>query len=80
MISGHKKLVYYIKMCTVSSLPLCSGRRGAGGGKFQFHILKRGDQKKNKSVEELGLGLKSSCHRYLPGGLTMFLVKKDFVK
>ena len=24
--------------------------------------------------------LKSSCHRYLPGGLTMFLGKKDFVK
>ena len=24
--------------------------------------------------------LKSSCHRYLPGGLAMFLVKKDLCK
>ena len=61
-------------MCTVSS-PL-----SVGGDNFQPQILKRGDQKKNESIEGLWLGLKSSCHKYLPGGLTMFLVKKDFVK
>ena len=50
------------------------------GGQLSVPDFEKGDQKKNESVEGLGLVLKSSCHRYLPGGLTMFLVKKDFVK
>ena len=36
-----------------------------------------GDQQKMSA----GGDLKSSCHEYLPGAaLTMFLVKKDFLK
>ena len=60
----------------------CFGGGGRGGewDNFQSQILKRGDQKKNESVKGLRLGLKTSCNIYLPGGLTMFLVKKDFVK
>ena len=50
------------------------------GDNFQSEILKRagggGDQKKN---ECLGV-FKSLCNRYLLSKLTMFLVKKDFIK
>ena len=48
----------------------------AWGDNLQSQILERVDQKKN---ECLGV-LKSTCHRYLPRGLTMFLIKQDFVK
>ena len=64
-------------MWTLSS-PLSVG--GGGGDNFQSQILKRGDQEENKSIEGLWLDLKSSCHKYLRGGLTRFLVKKDLVK
>ena len=53
--------------CTVSAPFLL-------GDIFQSKILKRGDQKKMNAWGDL----KRYCHRHLPRGLTMFLVKKDF--
>ena len=55
-------------MCTASAPPFY------WGDNFQSETLKTRDTEEN---ECLG-GLKSSCDRYLPGGLSMFLVKKDF--
>ena len=47
-----------------------------GGNNLQSQILKREDQKK---MSVWGV-LKCPCHRCLPGGLTMFLVKKILCK
>ena len=59
---------YYIR-CAQHQLPLSTG-----GDNFQSETLKTRDTEENECLE----GLKSSCDRYLPGGLSMFLVKQDF--
>ena len=51
------------------------GGGGGRGGSLQSQILKKGADRK-KWVP----GGSSLCHSYLPVGLTMFLVKKDFIK
>ena len=65
--------VYYIR-CAEYHPPFLSGEQ------LSVPDFEKGGSEKNESIEGLWLGLKSSCHKYLPGGLTMFLVKKDFVK
>ena len=47
-----------------------------GGDNSQSNILKSGDEKKKNAWGVLN----NSCHRYLPEGLALFLVNKDFVK
>ena len=50
------------------------------GDSLQSQILKRGVEGWGSEKKECLGGRKGSLHRYLPGGgLTMFLLKKDFV-
>ena len=63
-------------MSTVSS-PLSVGR---GGGQVSVPDFEKGGSEKKRERRGVVVGLKSSCHKYLPGGITMFLVKKAFVK
>ena len=48
----------------------------AVGDYFQSHVLKGGGIRKTNALKEL----KGSCQRYFPRWLTIFVVKKDFVK
>ena len=50
----------------------------AGGDNFHPRFWKGGVSKKMSALGEGGL--KSSCHEYLPAGLTMFLAKKKDLK
>ena len=55
-------------MCTVSAPPFY------WRDNFQSETLKTGDTEETECLGDL----KSSCDRYLPGGFSMFLVKKVF--
>ena len=82
VMSFHKKskkkffFVFFFKIVIyqIYSVPapfLFSAR----GDNFQCQILKRAEDQKKMSAWE---DLKSPSHGYLPGRLTMFLVKKGF--
>ena len=47
--------------------------------KQTVQIFKKGVSEENEKTSAWGI-LKSPCHKCMPGGLTMFLAKKDFVK
>ena len=47
-----------------------------GWGQLSVPDFEKGGSEKNVSREGLGLGLKSSCHKYLPGGLTVPFQKR----
>ena len=46
----------------------------SAGGQLSVPYFEKGWSEKNKCLG----GLKEFCHGYLPGGLTMFLVKKKY--
>ena len=46
------------------------------GGQLSVPYFEKGGSEKNKCLG----GLKEFCHGYLPGGLTMFLVKNNTFK
>ena len=60
---------FILRTVSASSFPFL---QGGGEGNFHPQILKTRDQKKMSAWGDL----KSSWHIYLPGGITMFLVKR----